>query len=89
MKNAGGEDVIDGIESVLTGYTKMSGCRKPEVTYTSTYSYTNYNEAQRVLEKAIDLENIAKKYYDQWIRNFKGCILPVGILSSCSICKYC
>jgi len=71
FKNAGGEDVIDGIESVLTGYTKMSGCRKPEVTYTSTYSYTNYNEAQRVLEKAIDLEDIAKKYYKQMPETLK------------------
>lgn len=59
------EDFIDGIESVLTDYTKMSGSRKPEVTYVSTYSYINYNEAQRVLEKAINLENKAKKYYEQ------------------------
>ena len=63
--NAGGEDVIDEITNVLSDLTKMSGSRKPEVTYTSTYSYTNYNEAQRVLEKAIDLENRAKKYYEQ------------------------
>jgi len=71
FKNAGGKDSIEGIESVLTGYTKMSGCRKPEVTYTSTYSYVNYNEAQRVLEKAIDLENIAKKYYEQIVETSK------------------
>lgn len=63
--NAGNEDVLDGIESILTSYTKMSGCRKPEVTFADTYSYINYNEAQRVLEKAIDLENRAKKYYDE------------------------
>ena len=71
FKNAGGEDAIEGIESVLTGYTKMSGCRKPEVTYTSTFSFNNYNEAQRVLEKAINLENIAKKYYDQMAETLK------------------
>lgn len=59
------EEIIDGIETILTGYTKMSGFRKPEVTYTSTYSYTNYNEAQRVLKQAIILEDIAKKYYDE------------------------
>lgn len=63
--NVAKEEIIDGIESVLTGYTKMSGSRKPEVTYTSTYSYTNYNEAQRVLKQAINLEDIAKKYYDE------------------------
>jgi hypothetical protein len=59
------EEIIDGIENILTGYTKMSGCRKPEVTYTSTYSYTNYNEAQRVLNRASNLEDISKKYYDE------------------------
>ncbi|WP_160686592.1 glycosyl hydrolase 115 family protein [Clostridium sp. C2-6-12] len=59
------EEIIDGIETILTGYTKMSGFRKPEVTYTSTYSYTNYNEAQRVLKQASNLEDIAKKYYDE------------------------
>jgi hypothetical protein len=63
--NVAKEELIDGIESVLTGYTKMSGSRKPEVTYSSTYSYTNYNEAQRVLKQAINLEDITKKYYDE------------------------
>jgi hypothetical protein len=62
---APGEAIIDGVVSVLSDYTKMNGNRKPEVTYTSTYSLTNYNEAQRVLTKAIDLENRAKKYYKQ------------------------
>lgn len=65
FKNVEKEELVDGIESVLTGYTKMSGSRKPEVTYTSTYSYINYNEAQRVLKQAINLEDIAKKYYDE------------------------
>lgn len=65
FKNVAKEELIDGIESVLTGYTKMSGSRKPEVTYTSTYSYINYNEAKRVLKQAINLEDIARKYYDE------------------------
>ncbi|WP_238915778.1 glycosyl hydrolase 115 family protein [Clostridium sp. YIM B02555] len=63
--NAVKEDLIDGIESVLTHYTKMSGSRKPEVTYASTYSCINYNEAKRVLEKVIDIEGKAQKYYEQ------------------------
>lgn len=71
FKNAGGEEIIEGIESILTGYTKMSGCRKPEVTFASTYSYTNYNEAQRVLKKAINLENIAKSYYEKMPETLK------------------
>ncbi|NMF07514.1 glycosyl hydrolase 115 family protein [Clostridium beijerinckii] len=63
--NAVGEDVLNGIESILISYTKMSGWRKPEVTFPDTYSYINYNEAQRVLEKAIYLEHKTKKYYDE------------------------
>lgn len=69
--NAGNTDILDGIENILTSYTKMSGCRKPEVTFPDTYSYINYNEAQRVLEKAIDLENKAKKYYDEMPETYK------------------
>lgn len=57
------KEIIEGIEEVLTGYTKMSGFKRPEVTYSNTYSYTNYNEAKRVLDIAIDLENKAEKYY--------------------------
>ena len=59
----GGEELIDGIAGVLSDYTKMNGSRKPEVTFSNTYSCINYNEAQRVLAKAIDLENRAEKYY--------------------------
>ncbi|MDP4089951.1 MAG: glycosyl hydrolase 115 family protein, partial [Bacillota bacterium] len=70
--NADGEALIDGIESVLTGYTKMNGIRKPEVTYADTYSNINYNEAQRVLAKAIDLESTAKKYYDLVSEEYKN-----------------
>jgi len=63
--NAVGNEIIQEIANVLSDYTKMSGSRKPEVTFSSTYSYTNYNEAERVLKKAIDLENKAEKYYDK------------------------
>lgn len=55
---------INEIEKILTDYIRMNGIRKPEVTYSSTYSCINYNEAIKVLNKAIDLENRAKKYYD-------------------------
>jgi hypothetical protein len=58
------QDIIDGIGQVLTDYGTMNGKRKPEVTFASTYSYVNYNEAQRVLAKAIEIENNAKKYYE-------------------------
>lgn len=59
----GGEELIDGITGVLSDYTKMNGSRKPEVTFSNTYNCINYNEARRVLAKAIDLQNRAEKYY--------------------------
>lgn len=63
FKNVVEGDVISGIEQVLSDYTRMNGRRKPEITFGWTYSYINYNEAQRVLAKAIDIENNSKKYY--------------------------
>jgi len=56
-------DIIDGIANVLADYTRMNGKRKPEITFVSTYSYVNYNEAQNVLTKTIDMENNSEKYY--------------------------
>jgi hypothetical protein len=58
------EEILQGIEQVLSDYTRMNGKRKPEVTFANTYSYINYNEAQRVLTKAIEIENNSKKYYE-------------------------
>ncbi len=57
------EELIDGITAILSDYTEMNGSRKPEVTFSNTYSCINYNEAQRVLAKAIGLENRAEKFY--------------------------
>ena len=65
------QDIIDGIATVLSDYTRMNGNRKPEVTFASTYSYINYNEAQRVLTKAIDIENNSKKYYECMPKAYK------------------
>lgn len=66
-----GEAAAYEIESILTDYTKMTGSRKPEVTFASTYSYINYNEGQRILEKAIDLESRAKEYYEKMPEVYK------------------
>lgn len=55
----------DQIAAILTDYTRMNGNRKPEITYSDTYSFTNYNEAQRVLSKAINLKLRAQSYLDQ------------------------
>ncbi|MGG4220481.1 glycosyl hydrolase 115 family protein [Paenibacillus jamilae] len=62
--HAADEETTEGIARVLADYTKMNGCRKPEVTYADTYSLLHYNEAQRVLEKAIRLEKDAQTYYE-------------------------
>ncbi len=64
-------ETLKGIENVLTGYTRMNGIRKPETLTSDTYSTTYYYEAQRVLERAISLENDAKKYYNKMPENFK------------------
>lgn len=58
------EDAVKGIAGVLADYTKMNGSRKPEVTYADTYSCANYNEAQRELHAALQLEKDAAKYGD-------------------------
>lgn len=62
--NVAGKDTLEGIAEVLSGYMRLNGIRKPEVLTPATYSNINYNEAQRMLAKAINLENAAKKYYE-------------------------
>ena len=62
--NAADNDVLDGIAKILSDYTRLNGKRRPEVLTSDTYSCINYNEAYRVLEHAIELENNTKKYYD-------------------------
>ncbi|OMD43361.1 glycosyl hydrolase 115 family protein [Paenibacillus odorifer] len=51
-----------GIAQLLSDYTRMNGRRKPEIIYPSTFSPIHYNEAQRVLEQAIRMENAADQY---------------------------
>jgi hypothetical protein len=64
FRNIADKNTRDGIAGVLSGYTKMNGIRKPETLTAETFSTTYYNEAKRVLSKAISLEKAAKKYYD-------------------------
>lgn len=53
-------DVVNGIAAILESYTRMNGIRKPEVTYSDTYSLTYYDEGQRVLSEATRLEQQAQ-----------------------------
>lgn len=62
--NAADKDALDGIAKLLSDYTRLNGKRRPEVLSAETYSCINHNEACRVLQQAIELENAAKKYYD-------------------------
>lgn len=64
-------DTINGIAEVLNDYTRLNGKRKPEITYYNTFSITRFNEAQRVLKEAIDLENKAKYYYELMPKEYK------------------
>lgn len=65
------KSAVNGIAEVLTAYTRMNGSRKPEITYSTTYSIVNDNEAQRVLKEAFDIEKNAKKYYDLMPKEYK------------------
>ncbi len=58
------ETSIHEIAEILTAYTKMNGSRKPETTYTDTYSISNFNEAQRVLKEALQIQEMADKYLE-------------------------
>jgi hypothetical protein len=62
---------MDGIANVISDYTRMNGKRKPEIVTATTFSITNYNEAQTVLAEAITLENDAKSYYELMPENYK------------------
>ncbi|MFL0249747.1 glycosyl hydrolase 115 family protein [Clostridium neuense] len=69
--DAVGKEATYEIAGILSDYTKMNGSKKPEVTCVSTYSYTNYNEAHRVIMKAINLENKAEEYYNQMPETYR------------------
>lgn len=59
------QETLDGIAKVLTGYTRMNGNRKPEVTYPDTYSLHVDREAERELARAIQLEREAEQLYQR------------------------
>lgn len=56
---------VDEISTILRDYLKMNGARKPEKMFPSTFSLTNFNEAQIQLAKANDLYNRAWKTYEK------------------------
>lgn len=48
------------IAKLIHSYTKLNGRRKPELTDANTYSLTNYNEAQRVMDEWNGLVEMAE-----------------------------
>ncbi len=56
-----GERAVALAADILEGYTRMSGARKPEITFPYTYSLLHYDEARRVLDAALALEAKAEE----------------------------
>lgn len=54
-----GPEHADEIAALLDGYTKLNARRKPELIDASTFSLTNFNEAERVEAEWADLEKRA------------------------------
>lgn len=56
---------VKQIATILQDYTRLNSNRKPEVTMSSTFSFANYNEAQRVLQQCTKIitscEEVKKK----------------------------
>ena len=56
------EDDYAALAKILTDYTHLNGNRKPEQQQFDTYSLTSYNEAQRILAFAKQLETSCNQY---------------------------
>lgn len=56
------DEEVKEVADILTGYTDMNGQTKPESLNADTYNAVNYNEAQKHLAKAVELEALANKY---------------------------
>lgn len=58
------EQGIKDITSVVSKYLKLNGCKKPEIVTGTTYSFTNYSEAARVLKNTEEIIQEAKRYQE-------------------------
>lgn len=59
------------IADILKKYTKYNSRRKPELIDTTTYSLTNYNEADRVVASYVSLAAKANKVGDQLPKEYQ------------------
>ena len=60
-----GPEHAEEIESLLAGYTRHNGRRKPELQTAATYSLLHYREADRVSAELADLSARAQALYDK------------------------
>lgn len=59
------EEDLNEIAGILRDYPSLSTVRKPETVASNTFSIANYNEAQRKLAQAEDLEARAEEYLEK------------------------
>ncbi len=60
-----GNEFASDIASIISGYTKFNGRRKPELLTPETYSLVNYNEAEEVVGDYRHLEKKAETIYEK------------------------
>ena len=70
------DDVFDGMETqaiahIMKTYTKFNARRKHELIDPSTYSLTNYNEADKVVEDYNELADTAQNIYNKLPKLYK------------------
>lgn len=63
--HAADAETVTGITRVLREYTRLNGIRKPEVAAPDTFSHVHYQESQRMLDKAEQLEADAARYMEK------------------------
>ncbi len=66
-----GEKFSEEIADILLTYTKYNSRRKPELISPETYSLTNFNEADRIVEEYRELEERAEAIYAQISEKYK------------------
>jgi len=82
------DNFTEEIADILRKYTKYNARRKPELIDASTYSLTNYNEANRVVYEYNSLSAKAQKINDQLPAEFKDAyyeLVLFPVLSSANL----
>ena len=70
-ENQFGSKYSSEIASLLNDYTRFNSRRKPELLEPTTYSLTNYQEAERIVDEYNALDDKAKSLYEKMPANYK------------------